>query len=284
MTGGAALLLAAIRAVVLIVGEEDPAVLQGVRALGANAVFTFARPSAAASAAAAAAGLGYFPFLSVRDADRLLSDDDYRRALLAIPGIAGFHFRDEDVLEGFTPPVEQERAYAILKALFPGRLVIQAMRLDPIAWAPGYLDGYFRPEFTDLVAPYFYPIGSTVLGDAQESDPWETRLGSLLAALAPRVPPEERILPVLQAFEQEGFPVGPEIAVRQLEVYRSVWPGIEDFAAFWWGSGTAEPLSGLSDRPQLRSGFTRLFLGLPPRPWTRAVPRRPAAREFSPVR
>ena len=271
MTAGGALLFSAIRAVVLIVGEEDPAVLEGVRALGANAVFTFARPSATASAAAAAAGLEYFPFLSVRDTDRLLSDDDYRRALLAIPGIAGFHFRDEDVLEGFTPAAEQERAYATLKALFPGRLVIQATRLDPIAWFPSYLDGYFRPEFTDLVAPYFYPIGTTVLGDEQESDPWEARLAELLAALEPRVAPDARILPILQAFEQDGHPVGPEIAWRQLDVYRTIWPGADDVAAFWWGGGTDEPLSGLRDRPEVSSGFARLFLGLPPRPWTRTV-------------
>lgn len=276
---GGALLLAAIRAVVLTVGEEDPEVLAGVRALGANAVFTFARPSAAASAAAASAGLDYFPFLSVRDADRLLRDDDYRRSLSAIPGIAGFHFRDEDVLEGFTPPEEQERAYGILEALFPGRLVIQATRLDPIAWDPAYLDGYFRPEFTDLVAPYFYPIGTTVLGEERESDPWDTRLATLLAALSARMPPGKRVLPILQAFEQEGFPVGPEIARRQLDVYRSVWPGTEDLAAFWWGAEGGEPLSGLRDRPQLRSGFARLFLGLPPRPWTRAIPPRPPAGE-----
>lgn len=281
MTIGATLLLAAIRAVVLTVGEEDPSVLDGVRALGANAVFTFARPSASASAAAAAAGLEYFPFVSVRDADRLLADDDYRREVLAIPGIAGFHFRDEDVLEGFTPPEEQERAYSILKALFPDRLVIQATRLDPIAWEPGYLDGYFRPQFTDLVAPYFYPIGTTVLGDAQESDPWEVRLASLLAALALRVPADARVLPILQAFEQEGYPVGPEIASRQLDVYRTIWPGAEDLAAFWWGEGTDEPLTGLRDHPELRSGFARLFLGLPPRPWTRVVPLRPEARELS---
>ena len=82
---------------------------------------------------------------------------------------------------------------------------------------------------------------------------------------------------MLQAFEQDGYPVGPEIAVRQLDVYRGVWPDVEDIAAFWWGEGTDHPLAGLRASPELRSGFARLFLGLPPRPWTRTVGPRPIA-------
>ena len=94
-------------------------------------------------------------------------------ALRAIPGIAGFHYREEEGIEGYTPAAEQQRAYAILKAFFPDALVLYATRLDPIATDPLYLDGYFRPEFSDLVAPYFYPIGTTVLGDFGEGDGWE---------------------------------------------------------------------------------------------------------------
>src|SRR5206468_1639911 len=140
---GTAALLFAIRAVVLTVGEEDPSVLQGVRALGADTVVTFARPSAAAAAAAAGAGLKYIPFLSVSDVDRLLGDPGALSRLGAISGIAGFHYRDEDVIEGYTPAAEQQRAYAILKGIFPGAIVLYATRLDPVATDPVYLDGYF---------------------------------------------------------------------------------------------------------------------------------------------
>jgi hypothetical protein len=276
MALGAATLLLAIRAVVLTVGEDDPSVLEGVRAMGADTVVTFARPSAAASAAAGAAGLAYVPFLSVRDIDRLLFDPDALVALRAIPGIAGFHYMDEDVVEGYTPPEEQARAYAILKALFPGALVLIATRLDPVASDPGYLDGYFRPEDTDLVAPYFYPVGTTPIGDFTEQDGWEERLASLLVPIAARMPAGKAVLPVLQAFEQEGFPVGPELAARQFAVYQSVWPDTADIAAFWWGGGAANGLAGLSQRPELQDAFTRLFLGLAPRRPVRVVPERPS--------
>ena len=272
----AAALLFAVRAVVLTVGEEDPGVLEGVRALGADTVVTFARPSAAAAAAASAAGLQYVPFLSVRDVDRLVTDPEALAALKAIPGIAGFHYRDEDVVEGYTPADEQRRAYTILKALFPAAPVLYAVRLDPVATDPAYLDGYFHPEFADVVAPYFYPVGTTLLGDYQENDAWPERLASLLMPLAARMPAGKTVLPVLQAFEQTGFPVGPDFGERQLEVYRAVWPDAAGIAAFWWGGGTAEPLTGLSDRPALASGFTRIFLGLAPKPLPRVVPERPS--------
>jgi hypothetical protein len=271
---GTAALLFAIRAVVLTVGETDPSVLEGVRGLGADTVVTFARPSLAASAAASAAGLAYVPFLSVSDIDRLLYDPASLSALRAIPGVAGFHYRDEDVVEGYTPAGEQERAFAILKALLPGKVVLYATRLDLVAADPVYLDTYFRPQFTDLVAPYFYPVGTTPLGAYQQSDPWEERLASLLQALSARMTPGQGVLPVLQAFEQTGFPVGPDLAPRQMEVYRSVWPDTADVAAFWWGSGVPGPLAGLEARPLLRSGFARLFLGLPPKPLPRVVPER----------
>src|SRR5215470_14200405 len=116
----------ALRVVVLTVGEADPEVLAGVRALGADTVVTFARPTEAASLAAAAAGLRYIPFLSVQDVDRIASDPASLAALRSIPGIAGFHYYDEAVLEGYTPAEEQGRAYVTLKALFPDALVLYA--------------------------------------------------------------------------------------------------------------------------------------------------------------
>ena len=273
-------LLWAIRAVVLTVGEEDPDVLAGVRGLGADTVVTTARPSLAASARAQAAGLRYMPFLSTRDVDRLLIDSRFLQEMRAIPGIAGFHYRDEDVVEGYTPAAEQQRAYAILKALFPDALVLYATRLDPVATDPAYLDGYFRPEFSDFVVPYFYPVGTTILGDERESDPWEDRLASLLAPLSERMPPGKGVLPVLQAFEQIGYPVGPEFAERQFDVYRSIWPATQDVAAFWWGDGDAGPLVGLAYRLGLQSSFRRFFAGILPRPETRVVPGRPIAASF----
>jgi len=263
MTGlGAA--LAALHIVVLTVDERDPSVLAGVRALGANTVVTFARPSAEAAAAAAAEGLAYVPFLSVSDVDALLTDPDRVRALRAIPGIAGFHYYDESVREGHTPADEQERAYSILKALFPDALVLYATRLDLVALEPGYLDAYFRPDATDLVAPYFYPVGTTTLGSYDEGGAWQGQLAALLAPLAARMSAGRRVLPVLQAFEQQGFPVGARFPARQLEIYREFWPDVEDVAAFWWGDPADATLIGLFDEPALSSGVARLFLGLPP--------------------
>ena len=264
------------RAVVLTVGEEDPNVIAGVRALGADTVVTTARPSLKASNLAQAAGLKYIPFLSTLDVDRLLTDSDYRAAVSAIPGIAGFHSMNDQIVEGYTSALEQERAYTILKSLFPAAIVIHPTRLDLLATDPTYGDLYVRPEFTDYVTPYFYPVASTVLGPQQEDDPWEERLAFLLGLLAPRIPSGKPVLPVLQAFEQDGYPVPSDLASRQLDVYRKFWPDIANLAAFWWGDGTA-PLRGLGERPALRAGFCRLFAGLLPRPAPRVVPERPLA-------
>jgi hypothetical protein len=274
MTGAMAV-LEALHIVVLSVDERDPGVLDGVRALGANTVVTFARPSAEAAAAAAGAGLDYVPFLSVSDIDALLADPDRVEALRAIPGIAGFHYFDDRVVEGYTPADEQERAYAILKAFFPDALVLYATRLDLVALDPGYLDAYFRPDATDLVAPYFYPVGTTTLGHFEEGDAWRAQLSALLAPVAARMSAGRSVLPVLQAFEQSGFPVGARFPSQQLEVYREFWPDLEDVAAFWWGNPADTTLVGLFDEPALCSGVARLFLGLPPpSPGTRAVPPR----------
>jgi hypothetical protein len=264
------------RAVVLTVGEEDPNVIAGVRALGADTVVTTARPSLAAARLAEAAGLRYIPFLSTQDVDRLLIDSGYRAAVTAIPGIAGFHYMNDQIVEGYTSAFEQERAYTILKSLFPAAIVIHPTRLDLLATDPTFADLCVRPEFTDYVAPYFYPVASTVLGPQQEDDPWEERLAYLLGLLRPRVPSGKPVLPVLQAFEQDGYPVGADLASRQLDVYREVWPDIANLAAFWWGDGTA-PLRGIGERPVLRAGFRRLFAGLLPRPAPRPVPERPRA-------
>ena len=49
-------------------------------------------------------------------------------------------------------------------------VLVYPTRLDPIVWSPDFLDRFFRPEFTDLVTPYFYPVGTTVIGEARETD------------------------------------------------------------------------------------------------------------------
>jgi hypothetical protein len=268
--------LGLMRAVVLTVGEEDPSVLEGVRALGADTVVTYARPSAAAASLATAHGLRYIPFLSVSDADRLLVDGDFLQAMRAIP-VAGFHYDAEDAVEGYTTAEDQRRAYGILKTVFPDAIVLYATRLDPVATDPAFLDAYFRPEYTDLVAPYFYPVGTTILGTYGEDDAWEERLASLLAPVAARMPAGQGVLPVLQAFQQDGYPVGADFPTRQLDAYRRIWPGLSDIAAFWWGDAGGGPLFGLSSTPVLARAFTRLLYGLTPEPTLRLVgPRVPA--------
>jgi hypothetical protein len=265
-----AALIGLLRIVVLTVGEEDPSVVAGVRALGADTVVTYARPSATASALAAANGLRYIPFLSVADADRLMIDGDFLQAMRAIPA-DGYHYYSEEAIEGYTTPQDQARAYGILKAVFPDATVIYATRLDPVASDPAFLDGYFRPEDSDLVAPYFYPVGTTILGTYREDDGWEERLASLLAPVAARVPAGKRVLPVLQAFAQDGYPVGADFPARQLDVYRQFWPDLHDVAGFWWGDAGGGPLFGLASEPVLARALTRLFYGLTPEPAVRAV-------------
>jgi len=255
-----------IRAVVVTQGEEDPSVAEGIRALGANTIVTFARPSAAASEAALRAGLGYVAFLSSADVERLRRDPLLVDSLRAIEGLRGFHYYDEAVAEGYTCPETQQRTYATLKAFFPDALVLYATRLDPISRDPAYLDEFYRPQYTDMVAPYFYPVGTTVLGTQTEDDPWEARLADLLTRLARLTPPGKRILPVLQAFEQIGYPVTGRIGARQRAVYEAVWPDVRDVAAFAWNVSPAEPLEGLAQRPILFDGFRRLFGGSPIRP------------------
>lgn len=258
----------ALRAVVLLTGETDPAVAAGIAALGANAVASLNPPDAAAGATAAAGGLAYIARLHTRDVLDLVFDAAAVARLRAIPGLAGIEYIDETVEEGYTSPAEQARAYQILKVLFPNLLALYATRLDPVATDPFYLEDYYRPEFTDLVTPYFYPVGTTVLGPQREDDAWEGRLRCLLEPLAARTPARARVLPLLQAFEQIGFPIRGDLVRRQLDVYAEFWPDNGNAAVFWWGGGTSEPLVGMSERLIVRRGVAESFGGGP----ARAVP------------
>jgi hypothetical protein len=142
----------------------------------------------------------------------------------------------------------------------PDKLVLYPTRLDPIVWSPDFLDRYFRPEFTDLVTPYYYPVGTTFIGEAREEDDWPTRLAALLAALAPRIPAGKGILPVLQGYEQQGYPVGTRFPAAQLNVYRQIWPELSQAALDGWELPGTEPLLvELANLPTLQKGVCSLF-------------------------
>ena len=252
-----------IRAVQLYEKEEesDPTVLFAVRRLGANTVVTHSSPDQATARAVAAARLFYIAWMSTEDVARAATDADYADRLRAVQSLSGVYFEDDSAPEGYASPQTQESAYEALRSLFPGVLVLHPTRLDPIASDPTYLDLYFRPQFTDLVTPYFYPVGTTVIGTFTENDPWEALLESLLRAMARRMPPGKGVLPVLQGFEQVGFPLHRRFPERQSEVYARVWPANENAAVFAWGS-PMPPLIGLGYRPNLRRGVCDLFAGL----------------------
>ena len=256
---------AALRAVVVIDGSEDPSVAAAIRLAGANTFVTQSFPTAAAATAASGAGLRYIARVTIGEILRLRTEASLLTSVRALPGLAGFEYLDTEVVEGFSLPATQRFAYETLKRLFPSALVVTATRLDPIAWQPDYLDSYFRPEFSDMVIPYFYPVGTTLLGSRQQDDPWENDLRGLLRPLADRIPAGKEVLPVLQAFEQDGYPVDARLVGRQWSVYREIFPGNPNVAAFWWGGGAEKSLTGMSARPMLLAAFRRLFGAAPSR-------------------
>jgi len=262
-----------LRVVVLLEGETDPAVARSIAALGANAVATLKPPDPATGANLAAAGLRYIAPVLIRDVERLPVDTALLERLRSIPALAGLEYYDDAVTEGYATAETQARAYGILKTLFPGLLVLYALRLDPVATDPVFLDGYFRPEFTDLVVPYFYPVGNTTLGPQQETDEWEERLRSLLSPVAARMPPGEGVLPVLQAFGETGYPVSGGLLRRQLEVYAQLWPENANVALFAWTAGGS---AGMDDSPVLLRAAASLFGGIPSPPIPCLVPPRRA--------
>jgi hypothetical protein len=268
-----------IRAVVVEKGEKDPGALAAVRALGANTLVTHANPDGETARAAQAAGLSYIARMTTEDAVRAGTDPIYAFQLRAVRGLQGVYYEDDAAPEGYASPQTQQLAYASLKALFPGALVLHPTRLDPIAWDPTYLDATFRPQFTDLVTPYFYPVGTTVIGTFAEDGAWDARLESLLRAVAQRIPTGQGVLPVLQGFEQIGFPVDRLFPSRQMEVYGRVWPENQNAAVFAWRIAMPQPLIDLADQVQLQRGTCDLFArlsALPPRcRWTGVVHRDP---------
>jgi hypothetical protein len=253
-----------LRVMVLERDDQDPVAWRAIRDLGANVVATLRPPSAETDGLASAAGLTYLAFLTTDEIHLLARDPSRIAEARAERALAGFYYWDGRVTEGFTTPEAQEQAYSTLKMLFPGKLVLYPTRLDPIAWNPDFLDRYFRAEFTDLVTPYFYPVGTTMLGEAHEEDAWSERLGGLLSALAPRIPAGKGLLPVLQGFEQQGYPIGPDFLSEQLAVYRRVSPNLSNAAVFAWKMATPDPapLIEIAGRPDLQVGVCNLFAGL----------------------
>ncbi len=256
-----------IRCVVMERDDMDPAAWQSIRALGASMIAKAAPPSAETDRIAGLAGLSYLALLSTDEIQSLAGDTARLAELRGERNLAGFYYWDVNAVEGFTTPQAQQTAYTTLKSLFPGKLVLYPTRLDPIAWSPGFLDGYFRPEFTDLVAPYFYPVGATPLGPFREQDPWQAQLSLLLGALAARVPGGKDVFPILQGFESPGYALTAGFPAAQFEVYRRFWPGLASAAVEGWEFTDLEPLlSGLSGLPSLQEGVCGLFAGLQDRP------------------
>ena len=247
--------------------EPDPAAWEAMRDRGANVVAILQPPSAEIDRLAGDAGLRYLAFLTTEEIATLPEDASRISEIRAEHALAGFYYWDSDVLEGFTTPEAQGRAYSTLKVLFPDKLVLYPTRLDPIAWSPDFLDRYFRPEFTDLVTPYFYPVGTTILGEARQADDWRSRLDGLLAALASRTPRGKGLLPVLQGFEQQGYPISSYFLAEQFTSYRRFWPDVPNAAVFAWelSSSDSAPLLEIAGRPDLERGVCNLFRGLSPR-------------------
>jgi hypothetical protein len=264
-----------LRCVVLESEDIDAATWRSIGALGANLLARVAPPGPEADREAGEAGLSYLAFLTTDGIENLGSDPVRVAEIRAEKNLVGFFYWDAGVLEGLTAPDAQRRAYMTLKSLFPEKIVLYPTRLDPILWSPGFLDAYFRPEFTDWVTPYFYPVGATILGEARESDNWQGRLAALLGELAARVPEGKNVLPVLQGYEQQGYPVSSRFPAAQFEVYRRFWPQLHDAAIEAWEFGPG-PLVALASRPALQQGVCSLFARLSVSPgqcrWRPVVP------------
>lgn len=256
-------LVSSIRGLVLQRSDLDPAVWRAMAALGANLVVTAVPPGPDVDQAAGTAGVAYLAFLTTEEIPGFADDPARVEEARAERNLAGFYYWDAGIAqEGFTTPEAQQLAYTTLKALFPDKLVLYPTRLDPIAWSPDFLDRYFRPAYTDLVTPYYYPVGTTFIGEAREEDAWRDRLAALLAALAPRVPAGKPVLPVLQGFEQPGYPVSARFPAAQWMIYRQFWPDIADAAVQAWELPGTEPLVELAGLPVLQRGFCELFADL----------------------
>jgi hypothetical protein len=273
---------AKIQAIVLERDEADASRLAALRVLGANTVITHSRPSLATARAANLAGLFYIAFLTTRELDQASRDVSFPAEVGSMPGLVGFYYLDDGVVEGYTSTESQARAYQTLKGMFPDKLVLYPTRLDLFAIDSGYRDNYFRPQFTDLVTPYFYPVGTTSFGSVMEDSPWaEAQLSPLLASVVERMPLGQGVLPVLQGFEPIGYHEGRRFLLEQIAVYRRFWPEIRNAAVFAWEIEVPQPLIELFQLPDLQMGVCDLFATFSSRPSRCGRPRQLAWRSSS---
>jgi hypothetical protein len=256
-----------IQAIVLERDEADAGRLTALRALGANTVITHSGPNALTAEAARRAGLFYIAFLTTRQIDQASRDPYFRPAIAGLESLVGFYYLDDGVaVEGYTSPDSQERAYRTLKAMFPEKLVLFATRLDLLSIDAGYRDSYFRPQYTDLVTSYFYPVGTASFGAVTQASPWAQQLEPLLAALAQKMPAGQGVLPVLQGFEPIGYSVNERFLPEQMEVYRRIWPSLRNAAVFAWEIEVPQPLIELENLPEVQRGVCDLFANFASRP------------------
>ena len=235
-----------------------PEALAAIRDLGANTVVIHGLPDPETARQARVNGLFYVAWMSTEDLARSETDAEFRAALEAVRPLDGLYYEDDSATEGYATPDVQRRAYEQARRLFPCAMILHPTRLDPIATDPGFLDRVYRPEYTDLVTPYFYPVGPTTLGSFEEADAWRQRLASLLAEVAGRTPPEKGVLPVLQGFDRAGYPVSESFVSDQAAVYSAIWPGNRNAAVVAWQL-REESLLGFGLRPAIAAGILDLF-------------------------
>jgi hypothetical protein len=148
--------------------------------------------------------------------------------------------------------------------LFPTLLVLFALRVDPVQADPTYLDNYFRPQYTDLLTPYWYPVATTILGPFQYSDPWEAKTLALLTPFHQRMLDmglARGVFPVLQSYEQAGYPIlDSNFAQRQANVYATLWPENRNAATFDWSDSSDS--TNLAGNLVLQESFKALFTNL----------------------
>jgi len=214
--------------------EESVKELKALRRAGFNTIVTSSPPTVSTLENAKKAGLGVIAYISTASAKALSQDRQAYRLLRQIttaPNFMGFHYANEAGVEGRTSAFDQRYTYSLLKTMFPSALAITFLRVVLGKIDEKFLDECFCPEATDLVVPYFYPVGETALGDVKNEFLWETTLNSLLLPVYIRLQSwslrwgiVRPVMPMLQGFEEPEYPVDDRFIARQMSVYTHLWP------------------------------------------------------------